>query len=289
MAIIGTAGGRGHGRLIVIINLRLVACVHGKRIRKSISGPGHKGVFVSRILLLSDIHANLAALETVMLDAESRSAMDRVWSLGDAVGYGPHPNECLARLRGLDALAVAGNHELAALGSLHLEQFNPHARAAAEWTASVLTAESRQYAESLPEKTVDGDFTLVHGSPRDPVWEYLDSAGVAAVNLPFLETPHCVNGHTHVPAVFPASGNDDEKVFPGHEQTVDLKAGRWFVNPGSVGQPRDGDPRASYAVLDDSAATVSFFRVEYPIGDTQSLMKKAGLPELLWQRLSRGF
>ena len=244
---------------------------------------------MSRILLVSDIHANLAALEAVLQDAWSRKPPERVWSLGDAIGYGPQPNECLQRLRELGAVAVVGNHELAALGSLPLEHFNPHARAAAEWTASLLTRESREYAESLPRKTVDGDFTLVHGSPRDPVWEYLDSTDVAAVNLPFLETPHCVNGHTHVPVVLPALGKDEDTVEPKHEQVVELQEGRWFINPGSVGQPRDGDPRASYAILDDSASMVSYYRVEYSVGDTQAMMKQAGLPEILWQRLSYGF
>ena len=238
---------------------------------------------------MSDIHANLAALEAVLHDAESRTAPDRVWSLGDAVGYGPQPNECLERLRGLGALAVAGNHELAALGSVSVDDFNPEAREAALWTAGLLTDRSREYAGSLPQKVMDGDFTLVHGSPRDPVWEYLDSSDVATVNLPFLETPHCVNGHTHVPVVLSALGSKAASVMPEHGQVIELQNGRWFINPGSVGQPRDGDPRASYAVLDDSVGTVSFFRVEYAIGETQALMKQAGLPAMLWQRLSYGF
>ena len=244
---------------------------------------------MSRILLVSDIHANLAALDAVLRDVESQGAVDQVWSLGDAVGYGPQPNECLERLRELGAVAVAGNHELAALGSLSVDEFNPQARAAALWTAGLLTDRSREYAGSLPHKTVYGDFTLVHGSPRDPIWEYLVSAEVAAVNLPYLQTRHCINGHTHVPVVLSALGDEQETVMPSHGQVVELYEGRWFINPGSVGQPRDGDPRASYAVLDDSAGTVSFFRVEYPVGETQALMKQTGLPAILWQRLSHGF
>jgi predicted phosphodiesterase len=243
---------------------------------------------MSRILLVSDIHANLAALDAVLLDAESHGAPDRVWCLGDAVGYGPQPNECLKRLNELGALAVAGNHELAALGSLSIEEFNQQARAAAVWTTGLLTDESREYAGSLPRTTVSGDFTLVHGSPRDPVWEYLHNSDVAAVNLPFLETKHCVNGHTHVPVVLSALGHHNT-VAPDQGQVVELQEGRMFVNPGSVGQPRDGDPRASYAMLDDDAETVTFFRVEYPIANTQALMRQAGLPEVLWRRLARGF
>jgi diadenosine tetraphosphatase ApaH/serine/threonine PP2A family protein phosphatase len=182
-----------------------------------------------------------------------------------------------------------GNHELAALGSIPVDDFNQYAKAAALWTASELTAESRDYVESLSQTAVEGDFTLVHGSPRDPVWEYLHSDGVAAVNVPYLETRHCINGHTHVPIVLPTTGADAETIKPEHGQVVELSGQRAFINPGSVGQPRDRDPRASYAVLDDAMNTVTFFRIEYPISETQLLMQQEGLPEKLWRRLELGY
>ena len=242
---------------------------------------------MSNILLVSDIHGNLPALDAVLKDAETRGPIDAVWSLGDTVGYGPQPSECLLRLKSLGALAVAGNHDLAALGALSTEDFNLAAKTAAEWTGLALTDEARNYASGLPHRLVAGDFTLVHGSPRDPTWEYLFDEEAARQNLPYLETVHCVHGHTHVPGSL-FIGNGDFIDLPRFEDAVALMAGSWFVNPGSVGQPRDGDPRASYAVLDDESMIVRFHRVEYPVEVTQGLMQKAGLPTMLWQRLSYG-
>ena len=244
---------------------------------------------MSRILLLSDIHANLAALEAVLADADKAGKPDQVWSLGDAVGYGPKPSECLMRLQELGAVAVTGNHELAALGELSLEDFNPHARRAAEWTGENLTAEARTYAESLPHSIESGEFTLVHGSPRDPIWEYVVDADDAKPSLEALETRNCVNGHTHVPVALYVPENGADEQVPAFEDAAFVGTGRWFINPGSVGQPRDGDPRAAYAVLDDESMVVNFHRVEYAVEQTQALMKDNGLPEVLWQRLEYGF
>ena len=243
---------------------------------------------MSNILLVSDIHGNLAALDAVLQDAEQRGVIDHVWSLGDTVGYGPQPSECLLRLKSLGALAVAGNHELAALGVISTEDFNPAAKAAAEWTASVPTPDASEYASGLPYTLVSGDFTLVHGSPRDPIWEYLSDEALAAQNLPYLKTSHCVFGHTHVPRSL-LVGPGNLSGLPRFDDVVALVAGNWFINPGSVGQPRDGDPRASYAILDDESMIIRFHRVEYPIAVTQALMQKAGLPTVLWQRLEYGF
>jgi diadenosine tetraphosphatase ApaH/serine/threonine PP2A family protein phosphatase len=170
---------------------------------------------------------------------------------------------------------------------LSTKNFNPAAKTAAEWTGSVLTDEAREYAVGLPHTLVAGDFTLVHGSPRDPTWEYLDDDAEALQNLPYLKTSHCVHGHTHVPkSLFVGDRNFSD--LPRFEDVIVLMAGNWFVNPGSVGQPRDGDPRASYALLDDASMIVHFYRFEYPVGVTQALMREAGLPAMLWQRLSYG-
>lgn len=244
---------------------------------------------MTKILLLSDIHANLAALEAVLSHAEAGGSFDEVWSLGDAIGYGPQPNECLERVRGLGALAVAGNHEQAALRRISMGEFNPYARSAAQWTASVLTPDSVSYVESMPLKARSNSFMVVHGSPRDPVWEYLSDSRTVSENLPYLDTQHCANGHTHIPAVFKAGESRPVLVRPADGEQVALDSEHCFVNPGSVGQPRDGNPQACYAVLDVENATAVFCRVSYPVEETQSLMEAVGLPSVLIARLSRGF
>ena len=242
-----------------------------------------------RVLLLSDIHANLAALDACLADAERAGRADRVWVLGDTVGYGPRPVECLLRIRGLDALAVAGNHELAATDRLPLSQFNAHAAAAAQWTAGQLTPDAAGYVTSLPLRATEGEFTLVHGTPRDPVWEYMLSVSQGVASLPYLETPGCAFGHTHVPTVMQFRGAEGgiRQVTAG--EAVQLREERWFVNPGSAGQPRDGDPRAAYALLETDERTVTYRRVEYDVAVTQRLMEEAGLPRPLIERLSYGY
>lgn len=243
---------------------------------------------MSRILLLSDIHANLTALDAVLKDAAANGPIDETWSLGDAVGYGPRPNECLERLRELDAIAVAGNHELAAYGSIPATDFNQYARTAIEWTGSVLTSDSRDHIDAMLLTIMRNPFTLVHGSPRDPVWEYIMAHEEAAQCLKYIDTRHCVYGHTHVPIAIPASSSVMRETRPRPGQVVELGDERWFLNPGSVGQPRDGDPRASYAVIDSTEMTVSFFRTEYPVEETQHQMQEIGLPDMLIQRLEFG-
>lgn len=242
-----------------------------------------------RILLVSDIHANLVALDAVIEDARRNGDFDSVWSLGDAVGYGPRPNECLDRLADLEAVTVAGNHELASTEQISVGDFNRFARAAAEWTSSVLTDSARRMVEQMPLNHVAGDFTLVHGSPSDPVWEYVTDHVIAYRNLGDFDTAVCLHGHTHVPAALGFDENNNP-VEQGHGagETANIRAGHWFVNPGSVGQPRDGDPRAGYAFLDTESMQAQFFRVPYDIEQTQSQMAEAGLPDMLIQRLSFG-
>ena len=243
---------------------------------------------MTRILIVSDIHANLAALDAVLSDAGEGGGFDRAWSLGDSVGYGPQPDECVAKLRDIGAVCVLGNHELVALGQISIENFNPYAAAAAEWTMERISAETRQFLETLPRKVDANGFTLVHGSPRDPVWEYMTSEAAVFQNLEHLQMINCAFGHTHVPAVFRIEGFTPVFGYPKDGDSASIVGARHFINPGSVGQPRDGDPRAAYALLDTTEGAISFHRVEYDIGVTQRLMIEAGLPDMLIDRLSLG-
>jgi predicted phosphodiesterase len=245
-----------------------------------------------RIAVLSDIHSNLAALEAVRADLP---AVDQVWVLGDIVGYGPQPNEVIATLQQIGARSVLGNHDGAAIETVDAAYFNPDAKAAIEWTRGVLDDNARSYIASLPEVRTDGELTAVHGSPRDPIWEYITSAGVAAANLAAFDTRLCLFGHTHMPIAYLAGEEVIEGVPGVPGPALALDGGRALVNPGSVGQPRDGIPDAAYAILeagdgDDGGAswTVEFRRVPYAIEQTQTLMREVGLPPRLVERLSYG-
>ena len=241
-----------------------------------------------RIAVVADIHANFTALEAVLRHAEAGGPVDAIWSLGDLVGYGPDPGACIALLRSYRHVAVAGNHDRAAAGHLGVEEFNPYAALAVIWTSRQLKPDERDFLSFLPLPAVEGDFTLVHGSLRDPVWEYVHSAEVAAAHLERQTTPYGFVGHTHVPLVFSASGS----IAQGYPQTdgsvVALDATHFVANPGSVGQPRDGDPRSAYALLDTGAGAITFHRVEYDIARTQARMRDAELPGYLIERLARG-
>jgi predicted phosphodiesterase len=239
-----------------------------------------------RIAVLSDVHGNLPALEAVL---EALKPYDAVWQLGDIVGYGPQPDEVVARLADEKAIGVRGNHDSAAIGELDTDAFNDDARTAVEWTADRISSETRSWLAALPLRTVDQPFTLVHGSPRDPTWEYVFSAGVARANLPAFETRHCLVGHTHVPLVFRERKNGGmETTVARADATFKLDGARAIVNPGSVGQPRDGDPRASAMLLDTEKHRVEWRRVEYPIERTQKLMADLDLPVRLIARLQFG-
>ena len=238
-----------------------------------------------RIAVLSDIHGNLPALEAVLT---ALAPYDAVWQLGDIVGYGPEPDEVVSRLRGEAATGVCGNHDAAALGRIESSSFNHDARVAVHWTADRLQAGTREWLGALPQRASDGAFTLVHGSPRDPIWEYVYSAGVARSSFGAFETPHCLVGHTHVPLVFRDDDGQVETLAPSEGSQLSLDSRRTILNPGSVGQPRDGDPRACGMILDTQAMTVEWRRVEYPIRTTQERMRSAGLPRRLVERLSHG-
>jgi predicted phosphodiesterase len=243
-----------------------------------------------RYLILSDIHSNLEAFEAVLDDA---GPVDQVWCLGDVVGYGPDPNGCVDLLRSLDHLCVAGNHDWATVGKLDLSDFNPDAREANLWNRKQLTPSNLAYLESLPEMLVEGDFTLVHGSPRHPIWEYIIYASTAEVNFGHLSTAYCLVGHTHTPVVFRLhEGHGEQKseaLAPALNEPIELGPERLIINPGSVGQPRDGDPRASYALLDDEPLTIEYRRVTYPWEQTQARMMGHDLPLRLVLRLQYGW
>lgn len=240
-----------------------------------------------RYLVISDIHANLAALEAVLADA---GGVDQVWCLGDVVGYGPDPNECVELLRKQELICLAGNHDWAALDKLDLASFNSDARAAAAWTQSVLSDESRAYLHSLPSLREEGQFTLAHGSPRHPVWEYILDPLVASVNFMHFATQYCLVGHTHTAVTFVQGSDGGSQVrFPLYDKAFPLASERKIINPGSVGQPRDADPRAAYAIIDSEAMTWEHRRVDYAIEETQGRMREHGLPHRLIARLQYGW
>jgi diadenosine tetraphosphatase ApaH/serine/threonine PP2A family protein phosphatase len=242
-----------------------------------------------RSAILADIHSNLAAFQAVLEDLSRRGAVDEIWCLGDVVGYGPHPRECIQLLRQHKHLCVAGNHDWAAIGNIDTSYFNPEAAAACQWTAENLTSDDTDYLRSLPLALRQGDFTLVHGSPREPIWEYVLSTRSAQENFACFDTRFCLIGHSHAPLVFEL-GQDEVCRFgqlPAHLSLE--KEERLIINCGSVGQPRDGDPRASYAVLDTGESTIHHYRIEYDIALTQQRMREAGLPSRLIDRLSLGW
>jgi len=247
-----------------------------------------------RYLVISDIHSNLEALEAVLEDASGQ--YDEIWCLGDLVGYGPNPNECVDKVRELPLACVAGNHDWAALGKLSLDDFNPDAQEASRWTQENLNGITRAYLESLPETLVIEDkITLVHGSPRHPIWEYIISIPIALENFSYFETPWCLVGHSHVPVIFRyceaegGTGNCEAFIPPVNQPILLTPGERFIINPGSVGQPRDGDPRASYMFIEPEKGIIEYRRVDYPVEKTQAKMKEVGLPPRLIARLSFGW
>lgn len=243
-----------------------------------------------RVLILSDIHANLVALETVL--AAAAGQYEAVWCLGDLVGYGPNPNECVAAVRALPGLiCLVGNHDKAVLGEVDQNVFNGDARAAISWTQKVLTPESAAYLAALPARTEASGYTLAHASPRQPVWEYILDRFVAQDNFAHFDTPVCLVGHTHMPVIYRQSGpyGEAEEETPNYAQARPLHGEKLIINPGSVGQPRDNNPDAAYALLDTGAQTWHYCRVAYDVGATQSRMRTARLPERLAGRLVYGW
>ncbi|HEY7455194.1 MAG TPA: metallophosphoesterase family protein [Thermoleophilaceae bacterium] len=241
-----------------------------------------------RIALLSDVHGNLPALEAVLADVEGEQ-VDEVWCLGDLVGYGAEPDACVALARDSCDLCLAGNHDLVVTGDIPIADFSSSAAAAARWTQEHVGEETLAYLRGLEPADPSREPALFHASPRDPVWEYVLSTWQAEECIELMEARVAAVGHSHVALWF---GRDDSgKVSgatadAGHE--LDLSAGRWLVNPGGVGQPRDGDPRAAWLLLDTSTWMATWRRVEYPIDVAARAIEEAGLPRVLAERLYSG-
>src|SRR6478609_5792925 len=240
-----------------------------------------------RVAVVSDIHSNLHALEAVLAAIEAE-APDELWCLGDLVGYGPRPNECCALVADRAEVCLAGNHDLGVLGTIELVEFGGEAGIAARWTRDVLDPEARALLEPLePQGTAHG-VSLYHGSARDPVWEYVLSDEAALATLDLAGTALVLVGHSHVALQVVQSGDEIAGGVAPDGRELELGGVRALLNPGSVGQPRDGDPRAAYLLLDLDAQHASFRRVEYAVEQTQREMRDAGLPEMLAARLELG-
>ncbi len=241
-----------------------------------------------RVAIVSDIHANLQALEAV-LDEIDTAACDSLWCLGDLVGYGADPNACVAQLRERSQICLAGNHDLGVTGALSLEDFSPNARAAAQWTRSVIDAGSLAFLETLLPFNEDQSVALYHASPRDPIWEYVVSSFQARLCLDAQPRRVCVVGHSHIALSFSRrEGGTVLGESRGAGDVLDIARGEWLLNPGSVGQPRDGDPRAGWLELDLERWTATFHRTEYGIDAAAAAIVAAGLPDSLAHRLHAG-
>ncbi len=240
-----------------------------------------------RYLIVSDIHGNYPAIMAVLHHAQP---YDVIWCLGDLVGYGPNPNECVDAIRSRDHLCVAGNHDWGALGRADIFTFNHDARVALLWTQDELGESERSYLAELPTRLQIGGYLLVHASPRQPLWEYMLDVESAAEAFLHHDFRLALVGHTHIPLLFEWREALGEAVMlmPDYRNPIYLGERRLIVNPGSVGQPRDGDPRAAYAILDTEEETIEFHRVSYPVEITQERMRARGLPERLIERLEMG-
>ena len=240
-----------------------------------------------RVAVVSDIHSNLHALEAVLtaIDAE---APDELWCLGDIVGYGARPNECCAAIAERADVCLAGNHDLAVRGTIDLAEFGGEAGVAARWTRDVLEPGAQELLDRLEPQGAAHGVALYHGSARDPIWEYVLSDEAAFVTIALADAPLVLVGHSHVALQIVLSGEEINGGAAPDGTELELDGVQALLNPGSVGQPRDSDPRAAYLLLDLDARRASFRRVEYDVERTQREMREAGLPELLAARLELG-
>ena len=238
--------------------------------------------------LLSDVHGNLPAFGAVMADVRNSGA-EEVWCLGDLVGYGAQPDECVALAREVCDRVLAGNHDLVVTGDIDIGDFSSAAAAAAAWTRENISADALEWLRALDPDDEKPAVALYHASPRDPVWEYVLSTWQAEECLPLMARRVGAVGHSHVALWF---RDDDGGKVTGAQAAggsdADLSEGRWLLNPGGVGQPRDGDPRAAWMLLDTEAWTASWRRVEYPIEQAAKAIQDAGLPPVLGDRLYTG-
>jgi predicted phosphodiesterase len=242
-----------------------------------------------RVLVISDVHANYTALEAVLKDA---GQVDETWCLGDLVGYGPDPNAVVEEIRDIRNLTcILGNHDTAVIGKMPLEAFNGDARRSLNYHQQVLSASNMDYMRSLSANVkVRGEATLAHGSPRDPLWEYILNALTARLNFDHFDTPWCFVGHSHIQSIFALNAETDRVTLDQTKvgSTINLHP-KLILNPGSVGQPRDRDPRAAYAIYDTEARTWNPCRVTYNIPEVQERIRSCGLPEKHAARLAEGW
>jgi predicted phosphodiesterase len=248
-----------------------------------------------RLAILSDIHANLPALEAVLAAVDETDVEER-WSLGDVVGYGAEPDECTALVAERCSVSLAGNHDLAVLGSLDISSFSPAAAAAVRWTQRNCADSTTEYLGGLEPADTSHDVALYHASPRDPIWEYVLWPDQAAECIERQAARVSFVGHSHVALYFVAADAGEEDgdgpaadgaYAPGGVE-LDLSESRWLINPGSVGQPRDGDPRAAWLELDTAAWSATYHRVEYEVDRAAQGIEAADLPEHLAKRLYIG-
>ncbi|MDQ7065204.1 MAG: metallophosphoesterase family protein [candidate division KSB1 bacterium] len=237
--------------------------------------------------LISDIHGNLEALTVVIKELEKRN-VDEVLCLGDIIGYGPDPEECVDLVKRYANVILAGNHDYAAMGILDISYFNPHARRAIEWTAGQISDETRKFLKERPLMMVYDDFTIVHATPAEPEkWNYILSLEDAADNFAHFHNQVCFIGHSHVPVIIAKDKRGKISVRKGQEiQLQDSE--KYIINIGSVGQPRDLDPRAAFAIFDTETKHYELLRAAYDIQTTQQKILKKGLPYFLAERLAKG-
>jgi predicted phosphodiesterase len=240
-----------------------------------------------RVAVVSDIHSNLHALEAVLAAVETE-APDELWCLGDLVGYGPRPNECCAAIFEHADVCLLGNHDLAVRGTIDLAEFHGDAGLAARWTREALEPEWQAFLDRLQPEGAAHDVALYHGSARDPIWEYVLSDEAALATLDLAGSPLVLVGHSHAALFVVQSITGLDGGLAAADTELEVAGMRALLNPGSVGQPRDGDPRAAYLLLDLDAQRATFRRVEYDIERTQTEMREAGLPEMLSARLTLG-
>lgn len=242
-----------------------------------------------RLALISDIHSNLEALKAVFADIDKQSITETV-CLGDIVGYGVNPNECVELVKERCPIILLGNHDAAAVGLLATHHFNIHAKIAIEWTTENMKKGPTALLHALPLREVKENCTLVHATPYEPnMWYYITSLEEAVFNFQFFETPACFIGHTHLPIIIVL--NNEKELYVHQDTKLDfstLDQSRFLINVGSVGQPRDRDPRACYGILDTDTKTFTLRRTEYDIAKTQASMRKAKMPEFLITRLADG-
>ncbi|MCX6001859.1 MAG: metallophosphoesterase family protein [Chloroflexi bacterium] len=241
-----------------------------------------------KYLIIADIHSNLEAFEAVLEDAQNHGGFGHTWCLGDVVGYGPDPVACIKLLKQLDPVCVCGNHDSAAVGKIDVGDFSSEAARANRWTAGQLSAEDREFLSGLPDLLVEDDFTIVHGSPRQPVWEYISHSFTAADNFRYFATRFCLVGHTHVPFLFEHDGAEVSGSVLRDGDVLVMGDNRLIINPGSVGQPRDREPRASYLIFDADEMMLRNYRVTYDVTATQEKMERADLPDFLVSRIAWG-